>query len=188
MCDGHVGASVTHACIPPESRRLCPCSTVAMFHRDYALPSQCTTVSACLFRRVSVHPCLCLTVPASTVSLFQFLCSTCTMYRRVSISPHLYPCLCFTTSVFQLSISSISIVSMFHCAYVHARVPLCPCFTMSMFHRVCRLVGQVVKASTSRAEDPGFESRLRRDFSGSSHTSDLKNWHSRGYPTRRLAS
>ena len=28
-----------------------------------------------------------------------------------------------------------------------------------------RLVGLVVKASTSRAEDPGFESRLRRDFS-----------------------
>ena len=29
-----------------------------------------------------------------------------------------------------------------------------------------RLVGLVVKASTSRAEDPGFESLLRRDFSG----------------------
>ena len=28
--------------------------------------------------------------------------------------------------------------------------------------------------STSRAEDPGFESLLRWDFSGSSHTSDLK--------------
>ena len=26
----------------------------------------------------------------------------------------------------------------------------------------------------SRAEDPGFESRLRRDFYGSSHTGDLK--------------
>ena len=35
-------------------------------------------------------------------------------------------------------------------------------------------VGLVVKASTSRAEDPGFEFRLRRDFSGSSHTSDVK--------------
>ena len=32
----------------------------------------------------------------------------------------------------------------------------------------------MVKASASRAEDPGFESRVRRDFSGSSHTSDLK--------------
>ena len=29
-----------------------------------------------------------------------------------------------------------------------------------------RLVGLVVKASASRAEDPWFESRLRRDFSG----------------------
>ena len=36
-----------------------------------------------------------------------------------------------------------------------------------------RLAGLVVKASA--AEDPGFESRLRRDFfSGSSHTCDLK--------------
>ena len=35
-----------------------------------------------------------------------------------------------------------------------------------------RLGGLVVKASSSRAENPGFESRLRRDFSGLSHTSD----------------
>ena len=36
------------------------------------------------------------------------------------------------------------------------------------------LAGLVVKASATTAEDPGFESRLQRDFSGSSHTSDLK--------------
>ena len=36
------------------------------------------------------------------------------------------------------------------------------------------LDGLVVKASASGAEDPGFEPRLRRDFSGSSHTSELK--------------
>ena len=30
-----------------------------------------------------------------------------------------------------------------------------------------RLVGLVVKACASRAEDPGFKSHLRRDFSGS---------------------
>ena len=41
-------------------------------------------------------------------------------------------------------------------------------------HAGDRLVGLVVKASTSRADDPGFESRLRRDFPGSSHTSDFK--------------
>ena len=37
-----------------------------------------------------------------------------------------------------------------------------------------RLAGLVFEASASGAEDPGFESRLGRDFSGSSHTSDLK--------------
>ena len=42
-----------------------------------------------------------------------------------------------------------------------------------------RLAGLVVKASASGTEDPGFESRLRRDVSRSSHTS--------GYTARRLA-
>ena len=37
-----------------------------------------------------------------------------------------------------------------------------------------RLAGLVVKTSASGVEDPGFESRLRQDFSGSSHTSNLK--------------
>ena len=32
----------------------------------------------------------------------------------------------------------------------------------------------MVKASALRAEDPGFESRLRQEFSRSSHTGDLK--------------
>ena len=34
---------------------------------------------------------------------------------------------------------------------------ICPC-------RIGRLVGLVDKAPASRAEDPAFESRLRRDF------------------------
>ena len=37
-----------------------------------------------------------------------------------------------------------------------------------------RLFGLVVKVSLSRAVDAGFKSCLRRDYSGSSHTSDLK--------------
>ena len=37
-----------------------------------------------------------------------------------------------------------------------------------------RLAGLVGKASAAGAGDPGFESHLRRDFSGSSHISDLK--------------
>ena len=50
-----------------------------------------------------------------------------------------------------------------------------------------RLVGLVVEASASRAEDPGFESRLRRDFFGVESYQWLKNWHSSGYPARSLA-
>ena len=54
-------------------------------------------------------------------------------------------------------------------------------FFSSLFEYICgytikdRLVGLVVKLSASWAEDPGFESCLRQDFSGSNHTSDLKN-------------
>ena len=62
------------------------------------------------------------------------------------------------------------------CAREHVYVRACMCMVS-----VCasgrprhRLGGLVVKASASGAEDPGFKSRLRRDFSGSSHTSDLK--------------
>ena len=49
-----------------------------------------------------------------------------------------------------------------------------------LYHRVpcpfeidCR-VGLVVKASSLRAADPGFECHLHRDYSGLSHTGDLK--------------
>ena len=43
------------------------------------------------------------------------------------------------------------------------------------------------KASASRAEDPGFESRFRRDFFGVESYQSLQNWHSSGYPARRMA-
>ena len=50
--------------------------------------------------------------------------------------------------------------------------PLCnniyKCLSRSglRYTSVGRLVGLVVKASASRAEDPRFDYRLRRDFSG----------------------
>ena len=44
----------------------------------------------------------------------------------------------------------------------------------------------VVEASASRAKDPSFESRLRRDFSGVESHQRLKNWQSSGCPARRL--
>ena len=37
-------------------------------------------------------------------------------------------------------------------------------FPLKITWALNRLVGLVVKASASRAEGPGFESRLRRDF------------------------
>ena len=46
--------------------------------------------------------------------------------------------------------------------------------TSAMKYCLCQRVGLVVKASASRAEDLGCDScLLLRDFSGSSHTSDL---------------
>ena len=47
--------------------------------------------------------------------------------------------------------------------------------TTKLFHKGNDgLVGLVVEASASRVEGLGFESRLWWDFSGLSHTSDLK--------------
>ena len=48
------------------------------------------------------------------------------------------------------------------------------------------LAGLEVKVSASRVEDPGLESRLRRDFPGVESYQWLQNWHSSGYPARRL--
>ena len=55
---------------------------------------------------------------------------------------------------------------------MHARHP--PYSLLHLYNTNDRLVGLVVKVSASRAEDPGFESRLSWDFPGSSHTSDSK--------------
>ena len=43
-----------------------------------------------------------------------------------------------------------------------------------------------VKVSASRVEDPWFESRLRQEFFGVESYQWLKNWHSNGYPAKRL--
>ena len=39
---------------------------------------------------------------------------------------------------------------------------------------VTTFIGLAVKVSASRAAEPGFDSRLRQDFTGSGRTSDLK--------------
>ena len=68
------------------------------------------------------------------------------------------------------------------CFYVY----VCVCESTLWFPCLYRLVGLVVTASASRAEDPGFKFSLLRDFFGVESCQWLKNWHSSGYPTRRL--
>ena len=53
-------------------------------------------------------------------------------------------------------------------------VPMLVWLSTDRFRPCDRLAGLMVKASASGAEDPWFESRVRLDFSGSSHTSDLE--------------
>ena len=50
-----------------------------------------------------------------------------------------------------------------------------------------RLIGLVVRRPPQERKIPGSNPACAGIFSGSSHTSDLKNWHSSGYPARRLA-
>ena len=87
-----------------------------------------------------------------------------------------------TTSVWSLSFRRFS---------CNRPKPKCPLVTnhATVVASLCtlnRLVGLVVKASSSRAEDAGFESRLRRDFFGVESYQRLRNWHSSGYPARSL--
>ena len=80
-------------------------------------------------------------------------------------SVHISPCV--THKVMSVHVS---------CCHTHTR----PCQPMLQWYtpnitctQDCH-VGLVVKASTSKTEDLGFESRLSRDFLRLSHTSDLK--------------
>ena len=58
--------------------------------------------------------------------------------------------------------------------YIHTNINIHTYLSLSLSLSLDHLGGLVVKTSALRAEDPGFASRLRRDFSGWSHTSDLK--------------
>ena len=77
----------------------------------------------------------------------------------------------FTTSFLHSSRFSAFRSVVFHSRPVHSLMLSSHRFLCLPLHR---LVGLVVKASDSGAENLGFESRFWRDFSGSSHTSDLK--------------
>ena len=66
-------------------------------------------------------------------------------------------------------------------------IPLIATCKLIGFLALDRLIGLEVKASSSRAIDPRFQSCLHRDFSGSESYQWLKNWHSSGYLAWHLA-
>ena len=145
---------------------------MSVFYLVCPLPCLCTTAS--VFHLFCVPMC----VPNyfnSTMSIFQFfLCpnvySTLFVLHHACIPPN--PC----SAMFPT-------LSVLQCVFHIICTPLCLYSSQSEFRCVFHLIGSppcdrlgglVVKASASGTEDPGFESRLRRDFSGSSHTSELK--------------
>ena len=74
-------------------------------------------------------------------------------------------------------------------AFTHFCLSVCTmCFGLSpLSHPLWPPRWHSSKASASRAEGPGFKSRLQLDFFGVKSYQWLQNWHSSGYPARRLA-
>ena len=151
----------------------------------------CQLVPVCLSSSLST--CACLSFFQSVnLCLFVFL-PVCQLVP-VCLSSSLSTCACL--SFFQ----SINLC-LFVFLPVYQLVPVClssslsTCACLSFFQSVnlCLFVflppsrWPSGKASASRAEDPGFESRWSRDFFGVESYQWLKNWHSSGYPARCLA-
>ena len=124
---------------------------------------------------VGHYPAICRSRSTDTVSLlFLFLhfLPINHQLRSVCMFVYLSACLPVCVSVylllplclrfflsFVLSYSLSFLLSLFLSSFIS--LPCLSCCLSVFFHR---LGGLVVKASVSRAEDPGFESRLRRDF------------------------
>ena len=101
----------------------------------------------CVCARVRVL-CLCITYLRVVARYSCYFC--CSTFSIVQIIVH--------TSSGSLNTTVINSVAHCHCSRVLVL------FSPSEFPYLYRLVGLVVKASASSEEDPGFESRLRRDF------------------------
>ena len=126
-------------------------------------------VYVCVFMNVCVCVCVHVVLCAGAVSV--------PTVRRAS--PHFLPAL--------KAVSPSSAIPGLSPGFLTVRPPLFSPY-LSCSCCVYRLIDLVIKASSLRAEDLGFSSSLSRGgFSGSSHTSEFKNWHSSGYPARCLA-
>ena len=86
------------------------------------------------------------------------------------------------------SFSRIMLMDRTHCTACTVLSSSAALELLSVVCKTNRLVGLVVKTSASRAENPGFDSRLHeRDFSWSSHSGDFKIGTPVATPARRLA-
>ena len=137
-----------------------------------------------------------------TVSLYVTTLSLCHYTLHVFLCNYtqsLYVitlCLSLSSHPISLCHNTLSLFAFTFCLFISPHsVSLClhilslyvTTLCLSLSPHSDRLVGLVVKASASRAEGPGFKSRLRRDFFGVESYQWLKNRHSSGYPARRLA-
>ena len=84
------------------------------------------------------------------------------MNRNISLSP----CYGGTTVRTDRQQTDVRLVSLKTTSFLQPTYALHCSNTSAISPFINRLVGLVVKASASRAEDPGFESRLRQDFFG----------------------
>ena len=94
---------------------------------------------------------------------FLFVCFLSSVYLCVCLSIYL-----------SLYLSVCLSICLSTCLSVYRSIYLSIYLSIYQSRSLDRLAGLVVKASASGAEDPGFESCLRGNFSRSSHTSDVK--------------
>ena len=125
----------------------CPCSAMSMFHCVYVH----STVSVSHFvYAVPPYVSRCLLYPVHVLRYLPCPCFTVFTFHRLYVPRSKFHCLYTPLSVFRCLFPTLS-------SFNYVNIAVCLSFTY-------RLVGLVVKASASRAEDPEFDSRLRRDF------------------------
>ena len=90
-------------------------------------------------------------------------------YHSTFIMPHYKVVHISYDKKLQYAMASISFQFAFGENHINSLLPYTPCL-----YPIKCLIGLVVEASTLGAEGPEFESHLRQDFFGLSHTSDLK--------------
>ena len=124
--------------------------------------SVCACAHACLCVRVHACVCVCVCVCArARACVYVFVCV------RARVFAFAFVCVCNHASnaekyfLQHTRLHTALSVTTSGCVYLGL---LCPCNRKKSSQHEHRLVGLVVKASASRAEGPGFESRLRRGF------------------------